>query len=159
MPDAEDKAPDAEDIVDHIYSIVGSRSEQHLTPIKAKIWMDLSGLQWVGVWILCGIGTLILIAMVGIGIDYVRSAPAPIHIDITQVSSSVEEIENMSKVVDMYKELSEISTKRALDTFNAVVSQALIPILTSVLGYIFGSLGKKKSNETPNTGDNPSDDG
>ncbi len=44
--------------------------------------------------------------------------------------------------LDRYKSLSEIAVKSTQDIFQTIVAQALIPVLTAVLGYIFAKSGK-----------------
>jgi uncharacterized membrane protein len=41
-----------------------------------------------------------------------------------------------------YKELSGIAIKGAQDVFTTIVVSALLPVLTAILGYIFGRGGK-----------------
>ena len=41
--------------------------------------------------------------------------------------------------VQMYKDLQAVSLDRVTGTFTLLVSTALLPVLTSVIGYLFGS--------------------
>jgi drug/metabolite transporter (DMT)-like permease len=71
-----------------------------------------SFVQKAGLWLAAGVGTVI--AAVTAGVVYPKQA------------------------IEQYKELSAVSIKSALDLFQTVVTQALLPVFTAILGYIFG---------------------
>ena len=44
-----------------------------------------------------------------------------------------------------YKELSEVATDRTMKLLDALVLKGFLPVLTAILGYIFGTRGEDKS--------------
>ena len=45
--------------------------------------------------------------------------------------------------LDLYKQLSQISLDRTVKLFEILVLTGFLPVLTAVLGYIFGSRGER----------------
>ncbi|MHC1730105.1 MAG: hypothetical protein AB9866_29595 [Syntrophobacteraceae bacterium] len=45
--------------------------------------------------------------------------------------------------INLYKELSQVSTERTLKLFDTLVFKGFLPVFTAVLGYIFGSREEK----------------
>ncbi|MDP8240524.1 MAG: hypothetical protein P9X24_15640 [Candidatus Hatepunaea meridiana] len=49
--------------------------------------------------------------------------------------------------IDGYERLSEITTNRSLKLFDQLIHKTILPVLTSILGYIFGIRGFEKREE------------
>ena len=49
------------------------------------------------------------------------------------------------QAIGQYKELSAIAVKSAQDLFQTIVTQALLPVFTAILGYIFAKSGNGNS--------------
>lgn len=49
--------------------------------------------------------------------------------------------------LDQYQKLSEIATERTLKLLDTLVLKGFLPVLTAVLGYIFGTRGADKEDE------------
>ena len=49
------------------------------------------------------------------------------------------------QAIEQYKELSAIAVKSAQDLFQTIVTQALLPVFTALLGYIFAKSGSGSS--------------
>ncbi|MCE7915322.1 MAG: hypothetical protein DYH15_11755 [Nitrosomonas sp. PRO4] len=49
------------------------------------------------------------------------------------------------QAIEQYKELSAIAVKSAQDLFQTIVTQALLPVFTAILGYIFAKSGSANS--------------
>ena len=79
--------------------------------------------------------SLITIALVGKWIFSVPAPPViPAGIDATTARA----------ILDNYKALQQIATDSYTAIFDMVVVKVLLPIFTSILGYIFGSRGGGK---------------
>jgi hypothetical protein len=50
---------------------------------------------------------------------------------------------DFTATIDQYKSLSEIAIKDAISMFQTVVTQALLPVFTAILGNIFGRAGRE----------------
>ena len=46
-------------------------------------------------------------------------------------------MKDADQVIEQYKELSSIAVKSAQDLFQTIVTQALLPVFTAILDYIF----------------------
>lgn len=53
--------------------------------------------------------------------------------------------EDADQAIEQYKELSAIAVKSAQDLFQTIVTQALLPVFTAILGYIFAKSGSGNS--------------
>ena len=95
--------------------------------------------QRAGLWLAAGVGSLILLVTVGVLIFlciYYPKAPVLEPLKQTPAETKI--------VLDSYKELSGIAVKNALELFQTIVSQALLPVFTAILGYIFAKGGNKE---------------
>ena len=95
--------------------------------------------QRAGLWLAAGVGSLILLVTVGVVIFLCLYYPkAPVLEPLKQTPAETK------VVLDSYKELSGIAMKNALELFQTIVTQALLPIFTAILGYIFAKGGSKE---------------
>jgi len=90
---------------------------------------------------------IILLVIIGISVDFFTNSPQAINLPENYLKLNPTEIANYTAAVNTYKELSTASTTRATTLFETIGTKALIPILTSVLGYIFGTYSKKEGQE------------
>jgi len=74
-------------------------------------------------------------------VDYSNHAPATPNL-VAQDSSGI----NIS-ILEGYERLSEISTERSLKLFDQLIHKTFLPVLTAILGYIFGIRGVEKQEE------------
>lgn len=88
--------------------------------------------QKAGLLLAAGVG--VVIALVTRGVVYFLIA----HYPTSPTPQSMKELGVDGKVaVEEYKELSAIALKSAQAIFQTIVSQALLPVFTAILEYIF----------------------
>lgn len=58
---------------------------------------------------------------------------------------NLKDFSDQDQAIEYYKELSSIAVKSAQDLFQAIVTQALLPVFTAILGYIFAKSGSGNS--------------
>ena len=91
--------------------------------------------QWAGLILAAGVGSIIaVITVLSVIFLYIHYPKAPSLEGITSANSAV--------ILEQYKELSGIAVKSTQDLFQTIVTQALLPVLTAILGYIFGKSDK-----------------
>ena len=88
--------------------------------------------QRAGLWLAAGVGALIAIVTICVLVFlYVYYPSLPPAESLKDAAVAKETLAN-------YKELSGIAIKSAQDIFTTIVVSALLPVLTAILGYIFG---------------------
>lgn len=91
--------------------------------------------QRAGLWLALGVGLLIFVVTVTLVAFFWAHYPDP-------PPASAWTSADKPDPLGPYKALSEISTKNAIDLFHTVVTQALLPVFTAILGYIFAKGGR-----------------
>ena len=100
-----------------------------------------SFVQKVGLWLATGVGIMIAFVTGSVIWFLISHYPATPSLEsLTHLAP-----EDTKTAIDHYKELSAVSVKSALDLFQTIVGQALLPVFTAILGYIFG----KENNSNP----------
>src|ERR1043166_8228861 len=89
--------------------------------------------QRAGLSLAAGVGAIIAMVTFFVLLFVYRHYPTMSSADVLNTSA-----ENAKNVIERYKELSEIAIKGGQDLFQPIVTQALLPVLTAILGYIFG---------------------
>lgn len=97
-----------------------------------KIEVHPSFVQKAGLWLAAGVGALIAGVTFAVIYFLISNYPPIQTPESLKILSSDPQL-----AIQLYKELSSISVKSALDIFQTIVSQALLPILTAILGYVF----------------------
>jgi uncharacterized membrane protein len=93
--------------------------------------------QLAGLWLAAGVGTIIAIVRIAVIVFvYMHYPVMPSAEAITAASA------DSTSAIEQYKELSQIAIKNGQDLFQTIVTQALLPVLTAILGYIFGKSDK-----------------
>ena len=92
--------------------------------------------QRAGLWLALGVGSLIAIVTVYVMAFLYKHYPS------MPPAESLKDAATVKETLANYKELSEITIKAAQDIFTTIVASALLPVLTAILGYIFGTRGK-----------------
>ena len=86
--------------------------------------------------------TLVVLGLIVVGgfASWLLSFAAPSAVPPTapSVPATAQALEDYKTLVDRYKDLSGIQIQRFTDTFQLIVVTALLPILTALLGYMFG---------------------
>ena len=58
---------------------------------------------------------------------------------------NLKDFPDQDQAIEYYKELSSIAVKSAQDLFQTIITQALLPVFTAILGYIFAKSGSGNS--------------
>jgi hypothetical protein len=96
---------------------------------KLGISLKLNPVQRAGLWLAAGVGLIILVVTVYVLIFVYHNYPSqPLPNSTGDATPSIEQ----------YKQLSELVIKNGREIFQTIVTQALLPVLTAILGYIFG---------------------
>jgi hypothetical protein len=105
----------------------------------------LGALPRAGLRLAMLVGSLIGVVTILVVIQWWRSAPwTGIPPDFTKMKS-----DEAKAVAENLKILSDTSVDRSLKLFDDIVGRVLLPVFTSILGYIFGTRGGDSSNSTP----------
>ncbi len=89
--------------------------------------------QRAGLWLAAGVGAVIAVVTVFILIFVYAHYPAMPSGETILASGA-----DADARIAQYKELSQVAIKSGQDLFQTIVTQALLPVLTAILGYIFG---------------------
>jgi hypothetical protein len=94
-------------------------------------------LQRTGLLLAAGVGALACIVTLALVIKWIRYAPAVpvIPLDMDREKARI--------VIENYKQLQQATLDPFTSLFESVVVKVLLPIFTSILGYIFGSRNGK----------------
>lgn len=98
---------------------------------------DLPPLKRVGFWLVVAVATLIFGTTLLIFADYFLFNPLknPMWNQVIVQCCSNDPV----KALQVYRELQNMSLDRITRLFSLLVASTLFPILTSILGYLFGS--------------------
>lgn len=90
--------------------------------------------QRAGIQLAGGVGLIIAIVTVTlVGFFCWHYPPMP------QLNAS----DDSAKLIEQYKQLAEVATTSGQTIFQTIVTQALLPVFTAILGYIFAKSGKE----------------
>jgi hypothetical protein len=88
--------------------------------------------QRAGLYLAGGVGALIAIVTVCLVIFLWRNYPS------MPAETTLATPEAASAALERFKALSDVTMKNSTEMFQTVVTQALLPVFTAILGYIFG---------------------
>jgi hypothetical protein len=88
----------------------------------------LTPTQAAGMQLAWAVGSVITVVILFVCVDWVLMLPKS-----QPIGTSTRD------VIDNYKEMRDYATDDASKLFDLIVSKALLPVFTAVLGYIFGS--------------------
>jgi hypothetical protein len=95
----------------------------------------LDPVRQAGMRLAAGVGLLISVVTLMIAAHWMATAPwtgVPPHFSEMKTADGKALVENL-------KSISDIAADRSIKLFDAIVSRALLPVFTAILGYIFGS--------------------
>lgn len=91
--------------------------------------------QRAGLWLAAGVGLLIAtVTILTVVFLFLNYPAAP---DLTALATE----EAVKAALERHKALTEIAREDALRIFQGIVLQALLPVFTAILGYIFAKGG------------------
>jgi len=94
-------------------------------------------LQKTGLLLAAGVGSLACVVTLALVIRWIAYAPPvpTIPLDMDR--------EKARLLIENYKQLQQVTLEPFTSLFDSVVVKVLLPIFTSILGYIFGSRSSK----------------
>lgn len=124
--------------------VTGSDILAGYTPSDVEI-QRLAPIQRAGLWIAAGVGLFSILALIPImGVWWAHVPPMPpIAIDS---SANPQAITDTVKVFETYKVATEMAAEQPLKWFDGLFIKILYPLLTLVLGYIFGATRQGSEN-------------
>lgn len=108
---------------------------------KVKNLEELPALPRAGLKLALVVGGLISVVTLLVLIQWWRTAP---WMGVPPGFSGLD-AEQAKKLADNLKALSDASLDRSLKLFDDIVGRVLLPVFTSILGYIFGTRGGDSS--------------
>ena len=92
-------------------------------------------IERVGFWLAVGVGSIMAVVTV---LDVVF-----FWFHYPDMPVATGDVLITKEALEQYKELSAVATESALNIFKTVVQQTLLPVLMTVIGYIFGKESRK----------------
>ncbi|MDP9178937.1 MAG: hypothetical protein M3O61_14750, partial [Gemmatimonadota bacterium] len=106
---------------------------------KVLPWSRPTFTQMAGLQLATGVGIVSAGVIITVLVFWVQHTP------------QLPDLSNASAVTG-YKETSEAASKGALAIFDTIVVKALLPIFTSILGYIFGTVSAQQQTAAATAG-------
>lgn len=98
-------------------------------------------LQLVGVQLAAGVGGLIALVTLALLGYWAFSAP------LINVGSITADPEKVRQVIEFQKQARDAHLQPIMQLFDSIVMKCLLPLFTTILGYIFGSQAAKQSRD------------
>ena len=125
-----------------IYQVAGVGGEDVVEDLR-----KLTATQQAGLWLAVGVGVAIVGVIVFVAVVWFQTAPKPPVLPplpvITDPAKAKDILANYQTLnqaaLDNYKALNAEAINRVSSLFDLFATRALLPIFTSILGYIFGS--------------------
>lgn len=140
--EAEEK--EAEELVpaNQVYKVSGVDRVAEVSELR-----KLTATQQAGLWLAVGVGVAIVGVIVFVAVVWFQTAPKPPVLPplpaITDPAKAKDILANYQTLnqaaLDNYKALNAEAISRVSSLFDLFATRALLPIFTSILGYIFGS--------------------
>jgi hypothetical protein len=103
-------------------------------PVTEGTFLQRTGLILAGC--VGGVAAVVILALVGKWVFYAPRLP------VLQPGADPATVKAM---LENYKTLQQIALEPFTTLFDSIVVKVLLPVFTSILGYIFGSRSEKKS--------------
>jgi len=104
----------------------------------------LDPVRQAGMRLALGVGLLISVVTLMLAAHWMVTAPwtgVPPHFSEMNTADEKALVENL-------KTISDLAADRSIKLFDAIVSRALLPVFTAILGYIFGSRPASSANQS-----------
>jgi hypothetical protein len=104
----------------------------------------LDPVRQAGMRLALGVGLLISVVTIMLAAHWMVTAPwtgVPPHFSEMKTADGKALVENL-------KTISDLAADRSIRLFDAIVSRALLPVFTAILGYIFGSRTASSANQS-----------
>lgn len=103
-------------------------------PVTEGTFLQKTGLLLAG-----SVGCLATVVTLALIIKWICYAPS-----IPAISAEVDH-EKARALIENYKQLQQVTLEPFTTLFDSIVVKVLLPVFTSILGYIFGSQNGKQS--------------
>ncbi len=113
----------------------------HLAEKKEGTARQLNPLSKVGFWLAMIVLSYIFVVTFALLYNYFTNIPETPQLVLGDSTST------NSILIDGYERLSDISTDRSLKLFDQLIHKTILPVLTAILGYIFGIRGIEKQED------------
>ncbi len=121
---------------------VGAGSQEAVTDLQ-----KLTATQQAGLWLAVGVGVAIVGVIIFVAVVWFQTAPKPpvlpplpVITDPAKAKDALANYQTLNQAaLDNYKALNAEAISRVSSLFDLFATRALLPIFTSILGYIFGS--------------------
>ncbi len=100
---------------------------------KAAVNLKEPSLTSRGMKLLLGVGTLAVLLTVLIVVRWMQISPATPGVSANTTAADT------ASIIKNYKDLSDIALDSATRMFDIFVVKALLPVFTTILGYVFGT--------------------
>src|ERR1035438_5505665 len=107
------------------------KPQERISRSPRELSYNAQASSWPAVWV-----ASVILALVGKWIFYAPTLPVP------QPGADPAAVKSM---LENYKTLQQIALEPFTTLFDSIVVKVLLPVFTSILGYIFGSLTDKKN--------------
>lgn len=105
--------------------------------VKGELREQLPAISRAGLWLALTVGVIIGLITFTVTVRWWRS---PLWISVPPGLSEMDPAKAKA-LVENLKSLSDAAADGPIKMFDAIVGRALLPVLTSILGYIFGTRG------------------
>ena len=135
--------------VNQVYKEAGVDKVQEVSNLH-----KLTATQQAGVWLAIGVGATIVGVIVFVAIVWFQTAPKPpilpplpVITDPVKAKDILANYQTLNQAaLDNYKALNAEAISKVSSLFDLFATRALLPIFTSILGYIFGSRAAAAAN-------------
>lgn len=100
-----------------------------------------SYLEWVGVRLAIGVGGFAALVVLILLVYWAFSAPS------IGIASASADPDKLRQLIEIQKQARDAHLQAVTQLFDSIVIKCLLPLFTTILGYIFGSHTAKRSRD------------
>jgi hypothetical protein len=110
-------------------------------PLPGSVSEDY-GVQKIGFWL--AVATLVALSAV-MGVLLLRSVPLPVQMPPISASTTPDQVQLFERWAKVQTEYEKSAVERTVQIGQLFVTGTLLPVLTALLGYIFGKRDEDSS--------------
>ena len=99
---------------------------------------EITGLQRIGKDLALWILIITTIVIVGLGFFWYTHSPLPPQLTLADGALNEDGLAAAENLMQQYKLANDIALEGTRELFDAIVGKMLFPLLTAIIGYIFG---------------------
>lgn len=103
---------------------------------RSGVKLTLTPTQQAGMWLAAGVGLIILLVIIVVSVSWLQHVPSMPAQLLNPANGNAEAADAMLK---NYNSLYSTAIDHSMRLFDVIVVKALLPVFTTILGYIFGS--------------------